>query len=132
MTTEGPVIKIKKGVFMARGQRVVAVSDAAAFYEATPRALLCAVARNCDPHIFRRSPEFSLKTVVKTVAKTVVKTEEKIVALIKENPAITRVMLKNQSGLSIRGVEWNLRKLKAAGVIRRIGPDKGGHWEVLK
>jgi len=46
MITEGPVIKIKKGVFTARGQRVVAAADAAAFYEVTPQALLCAVARN--------------------------------------------------------------------------------------
>ncbi len=46
MDTDGPVIKIKKGVFMARGQRVVAAADAAAFYEVTPHALLCAVARN--------------------------------------------------------------------------------------
>lgn len=46
MDTDGPVIKIKIGVFMARGQRVVAAADAAAFYEVTPRALLSAVSRN--------------------------------------------------------------------------------------
>lgn len=46
INTDGPVIKIKKGVFMARGQRVVAAADAAAFYDVTPHALLCAVARN--------------------------------------------------------------------------------------
>ncbi len=58
MDTEGPVIKIKKGVFTARGQRVVAVSDAAAFYEVTPHALLCAVARN--PRKFTRPFMFRL------------------------------------------------------------------------
>ena len=26
----------------------------------------------------------------------------------------------------IRGVEWNLKALTRAGVIRRVGPDKGG------
>lgn len=46
MLLKGPVIKLKKGVFMARGQRVVAAADAAAFYEVTPLALLCAVARS--------------------------------------------------------------------------------------
>ncbi|HBA60916.1 MAG TPA: hypothetical protein DCZ92_08865 [Elusimicrobia bacterium] len=46
MNIEGPVIKIAKGVFMARGQRVVAAADAAAFYEVTPHALWGAVARN--------------------------------------------------------------------------------------
>ena len=28
------------------------------------------------------------------------------------------------------GVRWNIRKLKDANLIRRVGPDKGGHWEV--
>lgn len=46
MESKGPIIRIGKGVFMARGQRAVAAADAAAFYEVTPRALLCAVARN--------------------------------------------------------------------------------------
>ena len=26
----------------------------------------------------------------------------------------------------------NIRKLKADGRLRRVGPDKGGHWEVVK
>ncbi len=46
MGIKGPVIKIRKGVFWARGERVVSAADAAAFYEATSRALLSAVARN--------------------------------------------------------------------------------------
>ena len=46
MNIDGPIIKIKGGVFMARGERVVTAETAAAFYEVTPRALLCAVARN--------------------------------------------------------------------------------------
>ncbi|MDO8806295.1 MAG: ORF6N domain-containing protein [Elusimicrobiota bacterium] len=58
MDTEGPVIKIKKGVFTARGQRVVAAADAAAFYEVTLHALLCAVARN--PRKFTRQFMFRL------------------------------------------------------------------------
>lgn len=58
MNTDGPIIKIEKGVFMARGQRVVAAADAAAFYEVTLHALLCAVARN--PRKFTRQFMFRL------------------------------------------------------------------------
>lgn len=58
MDTEGPVIKIKKGVFTARGQRVVSSTDAAAFYEVTLHALLCAVAHN--PRKFTRQSMFRL------------------------------------------------------------------------
>lgn len=58
MDTQGPIIKIKKGVFTVRGQRVVAAADAAVFYEVTPHALLCAVARN--PRKFTRQFMFRL------------------------------------------------------------------------
>jgi ATP-dependent DNA helicase RecG len=30
------------------------------------------------------------------------------------------------------GVKYQLAKLKKRGLIRRIGPDKGGRWEILK
>ena len=33
--------------------------------------------------------------------------------------------------LTGKGVEWNLKELRKAGKIRRVGPDKGGHWEEL-
>ena len=36
------------------------------------------------------------------------------------------------SGLSRRGVEWNLKSLKSRGLIRRVGPSRGGHWEVCQ
>ena len=34
--------------------------------------------------------------------------------------------------LTIDGIDWNVRKLKKAGKLKRIGPDKGGHWEVVE
>ncbi|MCQ2274485.1 MAG: hypothetical protein MJZ86_06785 [Bacteroidales bacterium] len=29
------------------------------------------------------------------------------------------------------GVKWNLQQMKNKNLIRRVGPDKGGHWEVI-
>lgn len=34
--------------------------------------------------------------------------------------------------LTRRGVEEQIKSLKAKGIIRRVGPDKGGYWEVLE
>lgn len=67
-----------------------------------------------------------------TVENTVENTVEKILALIQQNPAVTQRQLQEKTGLSRRGIEWNLQKLKQANLIRRIGPDKGGHWEIKK
>lgn len=66
----------------------------------------------------------------KTVEETEEKTVEKIQLLIRQNPRITQQELMKKTGLSRRGVEWNLAKLKEKGLLRRIGPDKGGHWEI--
>lgn len=71
-------------------------------------------------------------TTQKTVEKDVEKTVEKILGLIRKNSRITQKELMVETGLSRRGVEWNLSKLKKEGKLKRIGPDKGGHWEILK
>lgn len=52
--------------------------------------------------------------------------------LIRENPAITTAELAEQIGITAKGIEWQLGRLKADGRIRRIGPDRGGHWEVAE
>ncbi|MBD3361430.1 winged helix-turn-helix transcriptional regulator [Candidatus Woesearchaeota archaeon] len=62
--------------------------------------------------------------------KTVGKTVGKILDLIRQNPKITREELSEKTGLSVRGIEWNLKNLKKKKIIKRIGPAKGGHWEI--
>jgi ATP-dependent DNA helicase RecG len=70
------------------------------------------------------------ETVGKTVGETVGETAKKIVTLINEDPTITREKLSGLLNISIRGVEWNLKKLKDQGIIARIGSTKGGYWKV--
>lgn len=60
------------------------------------------------------------------------KTVEKILSLIKDKPNITIKELQEITGLTSRGVEWNLAKLKQERKIKRIGPDKGGYWEIVE
>ena len=67
----------------------------------------------------------------KSVVKSVVKKCDEIVVILTDNPSATRQQLATATGLSVRGVEKNLGILKKSGRIRRIGPDKGGHWEVV-
>ena len=53
-----------------------------------------------------------------------------ILKLIAENNRITIVSLSKATGLSTSGVEKIINRLKEHGLLRRIGPAKGGHWEV--
>ena len=70
------------------------------------------------------------KITFSTQKETVEKTVEKIIALIKENPRITQEELAASTGLTRRGVEWNIEKLKKEGRLKRVGPAKGGNWEL--
>jgi ATP-dependent DNA helicase RecG len=74
----------------------------------------------------------STQTVGKTMGKTVGKTVGKIIAAIDSNPNITIPEIMNITGLSRRGVEYQLKKIKLTGILKRIGPAKGGHWEIVK
>ena len=71
------------------------------------------------------------KNVVKSALKNVEKSVEKVWRLMKENPYITTKQIAENIGLTIRGVEENIKKLKKSNRIRRVGGDKGGHWEVV-
>ena len=66
----------------------------------------------------------------KTALKTVEKTDTQILNLIRVNPKITTKSIQETTGLTRRGIEWQIQKLKEQNIIKRIGPDKGGHWEV--
>jgi ATP-dependent DNA helicase RecG len=52
--------------------------------------------------------------------------------LIKNNPSITINELSASLVLTIIGVKWNLKKLKLLGKIKRVGTNKGRHWEVIE
>jgi ATP-dependent DNA helicase RecG len=59
------------------------------------------------------------------------KTDGKILALLSQNPALSAKQLGERLHISSRAVQKQLASLKGQGRLRRIGPDKGGHWEVL-
>ena len=58
------------------------------------------------------------------------KSSEKILDLIKNKPTISAVEIAMEIDMSARGVEKQIRKLREAGIIKRIGADRGGYWEI--
>ena len=71
----------------------------------------------------------SARTVEETVEETAVKT---IITLIKSNPKVTAKEMSNATGLTRRGVEYHLTKLKEQGKLVRIGSTKMGSWEIIE
>jgi ATP-dependent DNA helicase RecG len=66
------------------------------------------------------------------VNKSSIERFKEAVEMIKENSTITLKELAEETGLSIKGVEWNVKKLKTENMLKQIGPAKGGYWEVIE
>lgn len=72
------------------------------------------------------------KTTQKTTQKATQKTAQKILHYIKQDASISRNKLAELCGISPDGIKWQLNKMQKNGVIRRVGPNKGGYWEVIE
>ena len=59
------------------------------------------------------------------------KSREKILSLLEGHPNYSARKLAEVIGITQKAVEKHLSKLKAEGLIRRDGPDKGGKWVVI-
>ena len=69
--------------------------------------------------------------VVDNVVENKKNVVENILASISKNSTISTKKLAAMCSLSERQVQRIMIKLKEQGVIRRIGPDKGGRWEII-
>ncbi len=55
-----------------------------------------------------------------------------ILLLIKENNQISAYQISKKINTTSRTIQRDLDKLKKQGKIKRIGSDKGGHWQIIK
>ena len=68
--------------------------------------------------------------LVERLVEGLVGNQKKIIKLIKDNSAISKKELSHKIGISTTAIDKNISQLKKKGLLRRIGPDKGGHWEL--
>jgi len=66
----------------------------------------------------------------KATQKTGEKTSEKILNLLRVSPSLSTAELAVTIGITDKGVAWQLNRLCRDGLLRRVGPAKGGHWAV--
>ena len=70
------------------------------------------------------------KITVKITQKITVN-QEKILAAVKENPFVTQEELSEIVGIAKLNIIKNMKKLQENGLLRRVGADKNGHWEII-
>ena len=73
----------------------------------------------------------SENTEVDTTQKTTQKTTQTIIELIRQNPHITRKELAEKCRITVDGIKWQLQKMQERNIIRRVGADNGGCWEIV-
>ena len=89
--------------------------------------------------------EFMLSIILKTI-KEIITTElkitqkitqkitvnqQKIIASIKNNPYITQEELAEIVGIARLNIIKNMKKLQEQNIIKRIGADKNGYWQIV-
>ena len=59
-------------------------------------------------------------------------TRAAIIQAMQDNPKVTAKRLAEILGISTTAVEKNIQHLKTQGYVKRHGPAKGGHWEIVQ
>ena len=68
--------------------------------------------------------------VTKKVTIKVTINQQKIIDVIKKNPYVTQEELADIIGITKKSVTVNMKKLQENGLIKRIGANKNGYWQV--
>jgi len=72
------------------------------------------------------APKSSQKT-----EKSSQKSSQKILQILSGDGSVTTQQLADRLGISRRAVAKQIKNLQEQGLLKRVGPDKGGHWEVV-
>jgi len=81
-------------------------------------------------HEYLKLAEVTKERVVEKVVERVVENQKRILEEIRKDKYTTAKKLSAAIGISERKIQVNMRKLREKGLIKRVGPDKGGYWEI--
>jgi ATP-dependent DNA helicase RecG len=71
------------------------------------------------------------RTQQKTTGKTTGKTPDAVLQLLARHPNLTVPELAQNLGKSELTIHRSIRTLRESNRLQRVGPDKGGHWQIL-
>ena len=79
-----------------------------------------------DEYLKANSAKITQKMNVKITVN-----QQKIIDEVKKNPFVTQEELSSLVGIAKLNINKNMKKLQEQNIIRRIGADKNGHWEIV-
>ena len=57
---------------------------------------------------------------------------KRILDIIDENKDVTLQELADSLGKTRNGIKYHINKLQNIGILKRVGHDKGGYWEIVE
>ena len=72
-----------------------------------------------------------VESIVESIVEKLPTMRGRILKIVWKNPYASAQSISEEVGIAPRNVQEHLRKLQQQGIIRRVGPDKGGHWEII-
>ena len=61
-----------------------------------------------------------------------VESQKEILELVQYNPKISKEEMSKKIGISTTAIDKNINLLKKKGLLKRVGPAKGGYWKIEK
>ncbi len=72
------------------------------------------------------------KRLTEGLVEGLVENQKKILTLVRENPYVSKREMSESIGISTTAIDKNITSLKKKGLLKRIGPAKGGYWEIVE
>ena len=69
--------------------------------------------------------------LVDGLVEWLVENQKRMLEMMKVSPTISKKEMSHALGISTTAIDKNIQTLKKKGLLKRIGPAKGGHWEVV-
>lgn len=92
-------------------------------------------AKICGKSLYKSTPSSATNMVVEKVVEKVLENlsenQKQIIELVRRDKYITAFVIAKEIDISHRKVQENMAKLKEMGILKRIGPAKGGHWQII-
>jgi len=105
--------------------KVLGVSDSAANSTQFIEFMLSVILSTIE-EIDKTENEVTVKVTQKVTVN-----QQKIIDAIENNPHITQEELANIVGITRKSIISNMKTLQERGLVKRIGADKNGYWEVV-
>ena len=71
--------------------------------------------------------------IAKTTTQTLSDVQIAIIEYIHTHPNASRKEIAaNINDITENGIKYHIKKLQEKGIIKRVGADFGGHWEIIK